>query len=207
MGSRLIPEVLQSKKKMPVEGLNPEFFGPVVQKRSRHIWIERWLCPEHRLIQLGALEQKRSIRQSPASNGACSLLQPHVARVTRERFLMAMPADRFDAGVIQFPSTRRSGDLEVVLNPFWIRGKTGATRHTTYLLRQPHSIHHGPGIRPEHLRQRSRAEYCPPFDGDFGGRRDAVWFYWPGADRNHYACSRRSDIDTALNVRGVFQIN
>jgi arylsulfatase A-like enzyme len=44
---------------------------------------------------------------------------------------------------------QRSGDLEVVLDPFWIRGRTGATHGSPYLY-DSHIplIIMGPGIRP-----------------------------------------------------------
>ena len=41
-------------------------------------------------------------------------------------------ADVIDSRVLRSFNTRRSGDLEIILDPFWIRGSTVATHGTPY---------------------------------------------------------------------------
>lgn len=59
---------------------------------------------------------------------------PHVARVyTREELLGgAVPGDRVSERVARSYHARRSGDLEIVLEPYWIRAATGATHGSPY---------------------------------------------------------------------------
>jgi hypothetical protein len=53
---------------------------------------------------------------------------PHVARVyTREQLLLGeVSGDRFSERVVRSYNARRSGDLEVLLEPYWVRSATGA---------------------------------------------------------------------------------
>jgi hypothetical protein len=59
---------------------------------------------------------------------------PHVARVfTREELLSgALPGDRVSQRVARNYHATRSGDLEIVLEPYWIRGATGSTHGSPY---------------------------------------------------------------------------
>ena len=59
---------------------------------------------------------------------------PHVARVyTRDQLLaQRASADPIDARVLRGFNAKRSGDLEIILEPFWIRGSTVATHGTPY---------------------------------------------------------------------------
>jgi hypothetical protein len=61
-------------------------------------------------------------------------VEPYVARVYTRGQLLAgrAPVDEFDKRVIRSFNPRRSGDLEIVLDPYWIRGTTGATHGTPY---------------------------------------------------------------------------
>ena len=149
------PEVLQSEKMPGGRLTNPEFFGPVVKALESTFGSERWLMSTAGTSPYfnEALLADKKIDPAVAQRVAARVLylQPHVARVyTREQLLNGYaPADRFDARVIRSFHPQRSGDLEVVLDPFWIRGKTGATHGTPYLY-DSHIplIVMGPGIRP-----------------------------------------------------------
>ena len=76
---------------------------------------------------------------------------PHVARVyTREQLLRGqVPGDRFSERVVRSFNARRSGDLEILLDPYWIRSGTGTTHGTPYSY-DSHIplIFMGPGIKP-----------------------------------------------------------
>ena len=75
---------------------------------------------------------------------------PHVSRVYT-RYQLAhgeVPADVLSQRVIRSFNARRSGDLEVLLDPYWIRSKTGTTHGTPYSY-DTHIplIFMGPGIK------------------------------------------------------------
>jgi arylsulfatase A-like enzyme len=75
---------------------------------------------------------------------------PQVARVyTRTQLLRGMvPDDRISQQVMRSYHPRRSGDLEIVLDTYWIRGSSGTTHGTPYSY-DTHIplIFMGPGIR------------------------------------------------------------
>ena len=76
---------------------------------------------------------------------------PHVSRVyTRQQLLLgATSGDKLSERVVRSFNMARSGDLEVLLEPYWIRGATGTTHGTPYSY-DSHIplIFMGPGIRP-----------------------------------------------------------
>jgi hypothetical protein len=58
---------------------------------------------------------------------------PHVARVyTREQLLLGVPGDRIGSRVLRGFNPQRSGDLEILLEPYWMRQATGTTHGTPY---------------------------------------------------------------------------
>ncbi len=81
---------------------------------------------------------------------------PQVARVyTREELLgSAVPADRVSRRVARSYHAQRSGDIEIVLDPYWIRGSSGTTHGSPYTY-DSHIplILMGPGIVPGHYAQ------------------------------------------------------
>jgi hypothetical protein len=148
------PELLQSERMPGGRLTNPEFFGPVIKALEGRFGPGKWL-----LSTAGSspyfdneLLAAKKIDPAEAERVAARVLyrEPHVARVyTREQLLNGYaPADRFDLRVIRSFHPQRSGDLEVVLDPFWIRGRTGATHGSPYLY-DSHIplIVMGPGIR------------------------------------------------------------
>jgi hypothetical protein len=76
---------------------------------------------------------------------------PHVARVfTRTQLLFGQaPSDTVSQRVAHSFNARRSGDLEILLDPYWIRGASGTTHGTPYSY-DTHIplIFMGPGIQP-----------------------------------------------------------
>ena len=59
---------------------------------------------------------------------------PHVARVyTRDQLLRGeVPNDRIGSRVLRGFNAQRSGDLEIILEPYWIRQAQGTTHGTPY---------------------------------------------------------------------------
>jgi predicted AlkP superfamily pyrophosphatase or phosphodiesterase len=76
---------------------------------------------------------------------------PHVARVyTREQLLSGEVApDTIGRRILRSYNLVRSGDLEIVLEPYWMRAGTGTTHGTPYAY-DAHIplVFMGPGIRP-----------------------------------------------------------
>jgi hypothetical protein len=76
---------------------------------------------------------------------------PQVARVfTRTQLLLGQaPGDPISQRVAQSFNPRRSGDVEILLDPYWIRGASGTTHGTPYSY-DTHIplIFMGPGIKP-----------------------------------------------------------
>lgn len=150
-----LPENLIAER-MPGGRLNnPEFFAPVRQALDQAFGPGDWL-----LSTAGsspyfnyALMAERKVDPARAARVAAGALyrQDHVARVyTREQLLNGYaPADRYDERVVRSHHPQRSGDLEVLLDPFWIRSRSGTTHGTPYLY-DSHIplILMGPGIKP-----------------------------------------------------------
>jgi len=76
---------------------------------------------------------------------------PHVAWVfTRDQLLLGqVPPDPFSLRVSRSYNPERSGDLEILLEPYWMRASKGTTHGTpyTYDTHIPLLVM-GPGIRP-----------------------------------------------------------
>jgi hypothetical protein len=76
---------------------------------------------------------------------------PQVARIyTRQQILDGRPAvDMIDSRVLRSFHPRRSGDLEILIDPFWIRSSSGTTHGSPYNY-DTHIplIFMGPSIKP-----------------------------------------------------------
>ncbi|HZT39866.1 MAG TPA: alkaline phosphatase family protein [Bryobacteraceae bacterium] len=99
------------------------------------------------------LIKTRGLKAAEVEDAAAAIAQslPHVARVYTRHNLLAgnVTPDRISARVARSFNARRSGDLEIILDPYWIRGNTGTTHGTPYSY-DAHIplILMGPGIRP-----------------------------------------------------------
>jgi predicted AlkP superfamily pyrophosphatase or phosphodiesterase len=149
------PEILQSERMPGGRLTNPEFFAPVKTALEQTFGSGQWLLStagSSPYFNYSLIEEKKIDPADVERIAARALYgEPHVARVyTRQQLLDGRaPADRFDARVIRSFHPQRSGDLEVLLDPYWIRGKTVATHGSPYLY-DSHIplIFAGPGIRP-----------------------------------------------------------
>lgn len=96
---------------------------------------------------------------------AAAATVPHVARVfTREDLLdTAVPADPISRRVARSYHAQRSGDLEIVLDPYWIRGSSGTTHGSPYTY-DAHIplILMGPGVVPGHYAQKAAMNDLAP---------------------------------------------
>jgi predicted AlkP superfamily pyrophosphatase or phosphodiesterase len=115
-----------------------DFFAPIRAALEARFGPGKWLLStagsspylDYDLIASHNLNPVE-VRQVAAAAAAAI---PHVARVyTRDQLLTQRgPADAIDARVLRGFNARRSGDLEILLDPFWIRGTTVATHGTPY---------------------------------------------------------------------------
>jgi predicted AlkP superfamily pyrophosphatase or phosphodiesterase len=111
----------------PIRNALEARFGPgkwVLSTAGSSPYLDYGLIAKHRL-------DPAEVRKV-AAEAAASI--PHVARVyTRDQLLKQRSAvDLIDSRVMRSFHARRSGDLEIILDPYWIRGTSGTTHGTPY---------------------------------------------------------------------------
>jgi predicted AlkP superfamily pyrophosphatase or phosphodiesterase len=149
-----VPEVL-AEEKMPGGRVTGDFFGPIQKALEARYGPGRWLLSTAGTEPYfnDALIREKKLDPTEVENVAARAIAsvPYVARVyTRGQLVTGRPAaDNFDRRVIRSFNLHRSGDLEIVLDPYWIRGSTAATHGTPYNY-DTHIplVFMGPGIRP-----------------------------------------------------------
>ena len=132
-----------------------DLFGPIVAALTEKYGPGNWLLAtagsspylNHALIaekQLDPAEVRKVAARAAAT-------VPHVSRVyTREQILNGkVPDDEVGRRVVRGYHRERSGDLEIILEPYWIRASNGATHGSPYDY-DAHvpMIFMGPGVRP-----------------------------------------------------------
>jgi arylsulfatase A-like enzyme len=131
------PEILASQK-MPGGRIKGRFFDPIQTALTAKFGAGLWLLSTAGSSPYFNYELIREKKLDPfeVQKVAASAIEqePHVARVyTRQQLLMrAAGADAFDNRVMRSFHSRRSGDLEILLDSYWIRGSTNATHGTPY---------------------------------------------------------------------------
>lgn len=134
-------------------------YGPMTAALAAHFGPGKWLLDstgETPYLNWPLIAEKKLERaevERVAAQSVASL--PHVARVyTREQLLLGQAAsDPFSQRVERSFNSRRSGDLIIVLDPYWLLGSgTSGTSHGTPYSYDSHIplIFMGPGIRPGH---------------------------------------------------------
>ena len=149
-----LPEELE-KERMPGGRLTSASLNARMQEAlSARFGQGQWLAPG-----TGALtylnwtligEKKLDLGEVERVAAQAIANAPHVARVyTREQLLLGeVSGDRFSVRVVRSYNARRSGDLEVLLEPYWVRSATG-TNHGAPFAYDSHIplIFMGPGIK------------------------------------------------------------
>jgi Type I phosphodiesterase / nucleotide pyrophosphatase len=133
-----IPESLQERGLPGGRLATRELFDPIQQALVGRFGEGKWLTAtagsspylNYELIeqlQLDASEVRR------VAAGAAARV-PHVARVyTRDQLLRGeVPNDRIGSRVLHGFNAQRSGDLEIILEPYWLRQAEGTTHGTPY---------------------------------------------------------------------------
>jgi predicted AlkP superfamily pyrophosphatase or phosphodiesterase len=142
----------------PVEKALAEAFGPgpwILSSAGSALYLD-----------LSRLRQAK-LDEAEVQAVAARALQavPHVSRVlTRTQLLRGeVPDDPWCRRILRGYHPRRGGDLEVLLEPYWMRSSTGTTHGTPYAY-DTHVplVIMGPGIRPgRHARQVALQDLAP----------------------------------------------
>ena len=149
-----LPE-LQAARKMPGGRLKgEEVFGPIEAALTAKYGPGKWILAtagSSPYLNRALMDEKQldpaEVRRVAA---AAAMTAPHVARVyTREQIVGGgLPHDFIGHRIERSYSLQRSGDLEIILDPYWLRSGTGTTHGTPYSY-DAHIplIVMGPGIR------------------------------------------------------------
>jgi hypothetical protein len=154
-GVQPLPETLISEN-MPGGRIRGEtIFGPMAAALERAFGAGKWILStagtsvylNDELIA-GKNLSKPDVERV-AAMAAASV--PHVSRVyTRTQLALGeVPDDRLAKRVVRSFNPRRSGDIEILLDPYWLRSASGTTHGTPYSY-DAHIplIFMGPGVRP-----------------------------------------------------------
>jgi predicted AlkP superfamily pyrophosphatase or phosphodiesterase len=134
---------------------NSQLFDPIAAALEAKFGAAKWLLStagsspyfDESLIAQHTLD----VRAVEDVAAAAARTVPHVARVyTRHQLLEgAVPPDVFSQRIARSVNAQRSGNLEILLEPYWMRAGSGTTHGTPY----QYDVHvplvlMGPGIRP-----------------------------------------------------------
>ena len=151
-----VPETLTQRSLPGGRMTNKELFGAIEQALSQRFGPGQWLMAtagsspylNYALIKQLQLDQA-DVRLAAAG---AAMAVPHVARVyTRDQLLRGdVAGDLVGRRVLRGFNAQRSGDLEIILEPFWMRQATGTTHGSPYnydahipLILMGHSIKRG----------------------------------------------------------------
>jgi predicted AlkP superfamily pyrophosphatase or phosphodiesterase len=133
-----LPEDLTARSLPGGRMTNKELFGVIQKGLEAKYGPGEWLAStagSSPYLNYALIDQKKlnpeEVRRVAA---AAALTVPHVARVyTRDQLLRGDVADdRIGRRVLRGFNAQRSGDLEIILEPFWMRAATGTTHGTPY---------------------------------------------------------------------------
>ena len=133
-----VPESLRDRGLPGGRMTTKELFEPIQQALAIRFGAGKWLMAtagsspylNYELIDKLRLDASE-VRRFAASAAA---KVPHVARVyTRDQLLRGdVPNDRIGTRVLRGFNAQRSGDLEIILEPYWMRQAQGTTHGTPY---------------------------------------------------------------------------
>ena len=164
-----LPE-LQQERRLPGGRIeSAALFGPITAALEARFGPGQWLLAtagsspylNHALIAERKLDPAE-VRRVAAE---AAMRAPHVARVyTRDQLLLGQVApDLIGRRVLRGFHAQRSGDLEIIFEPFWLRGRAGTTHGT------PHNydahiplVFMGPGIVPGRYHQHTALNDLAP---------------------------------------------
>ena len=133
-----VPEWLQERAHTGGRITTGELFDPIQKALTAQFGGGQWLMTtagSSPYLNYAMIEQRQldvSAVRRVAAEAAAKV--PHVARVyTRDQLLRGeVPNDRIGSRVLRGFNAQRSGDLEIILEPYWIRQAQGTTHGTPY---------------------------------------------------------------------------
>ena len=133
-----VPETAQQGALPGGRMTNKELFGPIQQALEARYGPGQWLMATAGSSPYLNYDLMAKLRLDPvdvrrvAADAVTAV--PHVARVyTRDQLLRGdVPDDRIGRRVVRGFNAQRSGDLEIILEPFWMRQATGTTHGSPY---------------------------------------------------------------------------
>ncbi len=203
-----VPEV-QQKRKLPGGRLKQEeLFGPITAALTAKYGEGKWILAtagtspyfNHPLIAEKGLDPAEVRRVAAVAAAAI----PHVARVyTREQLLSGeVRPTRSARRIVRGYNLQRSGDLEIVLDAYWLRATAGTTHGTPY----SYDAHiplvlMGPGITAGQLSRHRRAQRPGADPGDARQRGESEWLVGSRAGRSADAGRARAAARHAVGGR------
>ena len=133
-----LPETLQRQGLPAGRMTTKDLFDPIQHTLAARYGEGKWLMAGAGSSPYLNDELIGSLRLDPAEvrrvAAAAAQKVPHVARVyTRDQLLSGqVPDDRIGHRVLRGFNARRSGDLEIILEPYWMRQAEGTTHGTPY---------------------------------------------------------------------------
>ncbi|MEN3338674.1 MAG: hypothetical protein V7647_2350 [Acidobacteriota bacterium] len=135
-----LPEAMKERRMGGGRTDGPTVFDPIQHALEERFGAGKWLlatagtAPYLNYALMAEKKLDPADVRRVAADAARSAVGAHVARVyTRDQLLRAeVPDDLIGRRVLRGFNASRSGDLEIILEPFWIRGATGTTHGTPY---------------------------------------------------------------------------
>jgi hypothetical protein len=133
-----LPEWLKERGLPGGRMTTAQLFDPVQQALTKTFGEGKWLLATAGSSPYLDYDLIDKLRLDPAEvrrvAAAAVAKVPHVARVyTRDQLLRGeVPNDRIGSRIIRGFNPQRSGDLEIILEPYWIRQTQGTTHGTPY---------------------------------------------------------------------------
>jgi hypothetical protein len=115
-----------------------ELFDPIQHALAAKFGEGKWLMATAGSSPYLNYELMETLKLDPPEvrrvAAAAATRVPHVARVyTRDQLLLGnVPNDRIGSRVLRSFNAQRSGDLEIILDPYWMRQVEGTTHGTPY---------------------------------------------------------------------------
>jgi arylsulfatase A-like enzyme len=133
-----VPEQLHERMLPGGRMTTKELFDPIQRELAARFGEGKWLMAtagSSPYLNYGLI-QERHLDPADVRRVAAAAAEkvPHVARVyTRDQLLKGeVAADRIGRRVLRGFNAQRSGDLEIILEPYWMRQAQGTTHGTPY---------------------------------------------------------------------------
>ncbi len=133
-----LPEVQQQRHMPGGRMTSQDLFGPIEQALIREFGAGKWILAtagtSPYLNEVLAANAKSGLPEVRRVAARAAAAVPHVARVyTRDQLEAgAVGNDRVSQRVLRGFNAERSGDLEILLEPYWLRQAEGTTHGTPY---------------------------------------------------------------------------